>query len=111
MYAYVSCVKLDRQPQIQPPRRPLLTSQQLSKCPCSESGNSPLPEALSRHHRGGLLHACKTHLQLQDIVSKTNFNVLQFVLQFYKNNNRKPCFSKACGCFEMVEATGVEPVS
>lgn len=72
---------------------------------------SPPPKPSPAHHRGGLLHACKTHLQLQDIVSKTNFNILQFVLQFYKNNNRKPCFSKACGCFEMVEATGVEPVS
>ncbi len=30
---------------------------------------------------------------------------------FYKNNNRKCFVSNACGCFEMVEATGVEPVS
>lgn len=44
---------------------------------------------------------------LETIISKTDFNVLQF----YKNKNRKPCFSKTCGCFEMVEATGVEPVS
>lgn len=33
------------------------------------------------------------------------------VLQFYKNKNRKRSVSNACGCFEMVEATGVEPVS
>jgi hypothetical protein len=33
---------------------------------------------------------------------------LQFVLQFYKNKNRKHSFSNACGCFEMVEATGYD---
>lgn len=33
---------------------------------------------------------------------------MQFVLQFYKNKNRKPCFSKTCGCFEMVEARGYD---
>lgn len=46
-------------------------------------------------------------LKIQYIVSKSRYHVLRF----YKNNNRKPCFSKTCGCFEMVEATGVEPVS
>ena len=46
-------------------------------------------------------------LKIQYIVSKSRYHVLRF----YKNNNRKPCFSKTCGCFEMVEATGVEHVS
>ena len=46
-------------------------------------------------------------LKIQYIVSKSRYHVLRF----YKNNNRKPCFSKTCGCFEMVEATAVEPVS
>ena len=41
------------------------------------------------------------------IVSKSRYHVLRF----YKNNNRKHSISNACGCFEMVEATGVEPVS
>jgi len=50
-------------------------------------------------------------LKIQYIVSKSRYNVLRFVLRFYKNKNRKPCFSKTCGWFEMVEATGVEPVS
>ncbi len=36
---------------------------------------------------------------------------LHFVLHFHKNKNRKRSFSNAYGCFEMVEATGVEPVS
>lgn len=47
----------------------------------------------------------------QYIVSKSHYNVLRFVLRFYKNKNRKCCISSTCGCFEMVEATGVEPVS
>jgi hypothetical protein len=46
-------------------------------------------------------------LKIQYIVSRSRYHVLRF----YKNNNRKLCFSKTCGCFEMVEATGVEPVS
>ena len=46
-------------------------------------------------------------LKIQYIVSKSRYHVRRF----YKNNNRKPCFSKTGGCFEMVEATGVEPVS
>ena len=50
-------------------------------------------------------------LKIQYIVSKSHYNVLRFVLRFYKNNNRKHSISNACGCFEMVEATGVEPVS
>lgn len=41
------------------------------------------------------------------IVPKSYYNVLKF----YKNKNRKRSVSNACGCFEMVEATGVEPVS
>jgi len=45
--------------------------------------------------------------KLQYIVSKSRYHVLRL----YKNNNRKRSFSNACGCFEMVEATGVEPVS
>lgn len=54
------------------------------------------------------LHAA---LKIQYIVSKSRYHVLRFVLQFYKNKNRKHSISNACGCFEMVEATGVEPVS
>ena len=50
-------------------------------------------------------------LKIQYIVSKSHYNVLRFVLRFYKNKNRKRSISNACGCFEMVEATGVEPVS
>ena len=46
-------------------------------------------------------------LKIQYIVSKSRYHVLRF----YKNNNRKHSISNACGCFEMVEATGVEPVS
>lgn len=46
-------------------------------------------------------------LKIQYIVSKSRYHVLRF----YKNNDRKHSISNACGCFEMVEATGVEPVS
>ena len=46
-------------------------------------------------------------LKIQYIVSKSRYHVLRF----YKNNNRKHSISNACGCFEMVEATGVEPVA
>lgn len=46
-------------------------------------------------------------LKIQYIVSKSRYHVLRF----YKNKNRKRSFSNAYGCFEMVEATGVEPVS
>lgn len=44
-------------------------------------------------------------LKIQYIVSKSRYHVLRF----YKNNNRKHSISNACGYFEMVEATGVEP--
>ena len=59
------------------------------------------PEALSRSPQG------RAPSCLQGIVSKTDFNVLQF----YKSKNRKRPFSSTCGCFEMVEARGIEPLS
>lgn len=47
----------------------------------------------------------------QDKAFKRRFHVLQSVLHFQENNNRKYWLAVTCGWFEMVEATGVEPVS
>lgn len=48
---------------------------------CSEPENRP--QALFRHLSGGLFITARHIIQLQDIVSKNHFSVLQFVLHNY----------------------------
>lgn len=94
------------QPQIQPPRCPLLTFQQLSKCPCSESGNSPPRSPLPPNAGEGFFmparHTsdCKTlfpkriSMSCSFIKTKTAsilFQTLAVVLKWWRRRESNPC--------------------